>query len=627
VDTVINADGRASQTLKLEYTILRDGEVVVAGEPKAAVVGVNARDLGNAPLDLWTLEDPVVYTLRTTLYDDGEVIDTKDVDFGVRTARFEKDGFYLNGKLLKIRGLNRHQCWPYVGYAMPQSAQEYDVKVLKEKLGVNAVRTSHYPMSHYFLNACDRAGLLVFTEAPGWQNIGDAEWKDQHIENVKDMVLQYRNHPSIILWGVRINESVDDNELYTRANDVARELDPSRQTSGVRYLQLSNLLEDVYAFNDFSHTGDNPGIRKKGTVTPKPWKPYLISEHNGHMFPTKSFDCEEHRLSQALRHARVLDDMYAPKNGVSGAFGWCMFDYNTHKDFGSGDRICYHGVLDMFRNPKMAAYLYASQGEQDDVLFVSSSMDIGEHPGGSLGDVIVFTNADYVNLYKNGEFVRSFEPDRKTWPNLPHPPMTIDDTIGELLVKNYEMTEKSSDAIKAAVKVYNHEGLNAVMNPKTLGRLGAAMARDKITVSKAYDIFNNYVGNWGSDVTIYTFEAVKGDEVVKTITKAPMTEYVLNAEVDHTDLYENTTYDVATINLQALSGEGNPLFYDNTVVTFKTTGPIQVIGPKATALRGGMGGTYVKSTGRNGKAKLTISCDRFDDIVIDFTVKVNKDNK
>ena len=83
-------------------------------------------------------------------------------------------------------------------------------------------------------------------------------------------------------------------------------------------------------------------------------KPYLISEYNGHMYPTKAFDNEERRSEHAIRHANVLDAV-AGQSDIAGSFGWCMFDYNTHKDFGSGDRICYHGVMDMFRNPKLAA--------------------------------------------------------------------------------------------------------------------------------------------------------------------------------------------------------------------------------------------------------------------------------
>ena len=124
------------------------------------------------------------------------------------------------------------------------------------------MRTSHYPQSHYFIDECDRRGLLVFTEIPGWQHIGDEKWIDRAVENVREMVCQYRNHPSIVLWGVRINESQDNDAFYTRTNALAHELDPSRPTSGVRYLEKSSLLEDVYAFNDFSHKGNNPGCKE-----------------------------------------------------------------------------------------------------------------------------------------------------------------------------------------------------------------------------------------------------------------------------------------------------------------------------------------------------------------------------
>ena len=99
-----------------------------------------------------------------------------------------------------------------------------------------------------------------------------------------------------------------------------------------------------------------------------------------------------------------------------------------HKDFGSGDRICYHGVLDSFRNPKLAAAVYASQGDTDPVLAVSSSMDIGDNPAGQLGTAYVFSNAQQVRLYKNDVFVTALR--QSEWTALPHPPFVMDDKIG-----------------------------------------------------------------------------------------------------------------------------------------------------------------------------------------------------
>lgn len=129
-------------------------------------------------IKLWDLETPVLYEVKTELLQNGNILDENVTLFGFRTAVFLKDGFYLNGRKVKLRGLNRHQSYPYVGYAMPESMQKLDADILKNELGVNAVRTSHYPQSQYFMERCDEIGLLVFTEIPGWQHIGDENWKN-----------------------------------------------------------------------------------------------------------------------------------------------------------------------------------------------------------------------------------------------------------------------------------------------------------------------------------------------------------------------------------------------------------------------------------------------------------------
>ena len=118
--------------------------------------------------ELWDVDHPVLYECKTELLRDHKVTDEKVTVFGYRKAVFRKNGFYLNGRKVKIRGLNRHQSYPYVGYAMPKSMQIMDADILKNELGVNAVRTSHYPQSRHFIDRCDELGLLVFTEFPGW---------------------------------------------------------------------------------------------------------------------------------------------------------------------------------------------------------------------------------------------------------------------------------------------------------------------------------------------------------------------------------------------------------------------------------------------------------------------------
>ena len=175
-------------------------------------------------------------------------------------------------------------------------------------------------------------------------------------------------------------------------------------------------------------------------------KPYFISEYNGHMFPTKTFDWEEKRAEHAIRHAKVINDVALEKD-IAGSFGWCMFDYNTHKEFGSGDRICYHGVMDMFRNPKLAAYVYATQQEKTTVLELSSTMDIGEHPGCNRHDIYIFTNADSVKMYKNDRFVKEYSSKDSKFTGLKHGPILIDDYIGDAIIENENMSVNQAKAI------------------------------------------------------------------------------------------------------------------------------------------------------------------------------------
>ena len=138
----------------------------------------------------WDTEHPNLYRCIAELLDaEGQVLHSRETTFGFRTAVFRADGFYLNGKKTFLRGLNRHQSYPYIGYAAPESLQRQDARILKNELHCNAVRTSHYPQSQYFLDECDRLGLLVFTELPGWQHIGDGAWKDRACAMLRELLL------------------------------------------------------------------------------------------------------------------------------------------------------------------------------------------------------------------------------------------------------------------------------------------------------------------------------------------------------------------------------------------------------------------------------------------------------
>src|SRR6202789_415125 len=258
VDCFVQHLEASHDSLTLEVELL-DGERVVAktsqplpsSAPGSEPVAHALRLEGLGGIKLWSMEERNLYSARVRLRHGSQLLDEDSRRFGFREAQFTDHGFELNGKVIKLRGLDRHQTFPWVGQAMPARPQRRDAEILRNKLKCNIVRTSHYPQSRHFLDACDEIGLLVLEEIPGWQHIGDLPWQDISVDNVSRMVRRDWNRPSIVLWGVRINESRDNHDFYVRTNAMAHKLDTTRQTGGIRYFQESEFLEDVFTMNDF----------------------------------------------------------------------------------------------------------------------------------------------------------------------------------------------------------------------------------------------------------------------------------------------------------------------------------------------------------------------------------------
>jgi len=597
----------------LRYIMSRDGVAFFDSETEQTSLSAVVNEA-----ERWDIDSPVLYHLTVELKNGTRRLDINQTRLGFRTCRFTSDGCFLNGRQVKLIGLNRHQSYPYVGYAMPARVQRRDAEILKKELHVNMVRTSHYPQSQHFVDACDELGLLVLTEIPGWQHIGDEAWQAVARENVREMVRQYRNHPSIVLWGVRINESQDCDELYLDTNQIAHELDPTRPTCGVRYIRHSHLLEDVYTFNDFSYAGQPPVLQRKSAVTRAAGKAYMITEFNGHMFPTKAFDTEGHRQAHALRHATVLNQIMGDPE-IAGGLGWCMCDYNTNKDFGSGDHICYHGVLDMFRNPKLAAAVYAAQSDEETVLVAGSLMNKGEYPQ-ALPDVFhVFTNADSVRLYRGERLIKDYPALNAAFSNLRHPPIILDDFLGDSLEKEEGLSSKNAARIKKILQSINRTGPGQI-KPVNYLRMLLVMISARRSARSLTALITRCVMSWGSESLAWRLEAIRDGKVAAVVEIGEQTAAGLAAEVDTRELVEGDTYDVASIRIRAIDTHGNllPLFMEP--VTLTVEGPLELIGPATTALRGGLGGAYVKTCGQSGHGRLTLQCSGLPAVVLEFNI-------
>lgn len=431
----LEQSGAAGGPLRLEASLFDgDRQMAQATQEVSAATGATSQTLhleNLGHIDLWNVQSPRLYRVDVRLLQNGQLIDSETRRIGFREAKFTPQGFSLNGEIVKLRGLDRHQTFPWVGQAMPGRVQRRDAYVLRRELKCNIVRCSHYPQSRHFLDACDEYGLLVLEEIPGWQHIGDQAWQDIAVDNVGRMIRRDWNHPSIVLWGVRINESRDNHDFYTRTNALAHQLDPTRQTGGIRNFQGSELLEDVFTMNDF-------GFPLKPPNHPL----YLNTEFVGHTFPTKTIDNVERLREHTLRHARIHNQL-ASDPQYAGGIGWCAFDYNTHANFGSGDRICYHGVTDIWRQPKPAAGFYRSQCDPSEEIVLEAAFHWARGDE-SIGftRAVVCSNCEHLKFYIAGKLVAEADPDREEFAHLKYAPFSVDlshsvNPWGDLRIEGY----------------------------------------------------------------------------------------------------------------------------------------------------------------------------------------------
>jgi beta-galactosidase len=413
------------------------------------------------------------------------------------------------------------------------------------------VRTSHYPQSRHFLDCCDEIGLLVLEEIPGWQHIGNEEWKQVAIDNVGRMIRRDWNHPSIILWGVRINESKDDHGFYVRTNALAHALDETRQTGGIRYFQESEFLEDVFTMNDF------------GFPLKKPNHPrYLNTEFVGHTFPTKTTDDDERQREHTLRHARIHNQL-ASDPQYAGGIGWCAFDYNTHSNFGAGDRICYHGVTDIFREPKPAAGFYKSQCDPTEEIVLEPAFHWARSDE-SVGftKAVICSNCDHLKLFVRLDSVETnpwtpiaeLDPDKTEFSSLKYPPFSLD--------------------------------------------------------------LSKFREGWG-DLRIDGY--LNGKQVIsKTLSGRGIDKKFVLLPDDHTLAADGS--DVTRVVLRVTDEFGAIRTYANDPVAFTLEGPATLIGDNPFALIGGTGAVWIKAGVEPGTVRLTAKHPRLGSQTIEISL-------
>jgi beta-galactosidase len=374
---------------------------------------------------LWSVESPTLYTLRTEVLEGNRVADMTTTTFGIRTIAYDKDrGFLLNGRRVKMRGVNLHHDAGGLGAAVPERVWEQRLLMLKA-MGANAIRTSHNPPAPEFLDLCDRLGFLVMAEAFDEWTLGKvpegyhkyfAEWSER---DVVDFVRRDRNHPSIVLWsaGNEIGEQTtpDGVRVLQRLIEMFHREDPTRPvTTGndnivadghPTTLAFLNALDIVgYNYVDRWHERRELFAAQDRHEHPE-WK--MIGTESGSIF--QSFD-EQYSLGS---DARVVRPNYAGgmlqaerlwkwvelNDYFAGNFMWTGIDYLGEstwpfKGFASG-------AMDITGQPKDAYFLYQSLWIERPVLRLFPHWNWPGREGQTI-PVLAYTNCNTVELFLNG---------------------------------------------------------------------------------------------------------------------------------------------------------------------------------------------------------------------------------
>lgn len=396
---------------------------------------------------LWSVDNPALYVAKVSVLADGKLTDTYETNFGVRFFEFNAEkGFFLNGKHMKLRGVNHHHDLGALGAAVNTRAIERQLEMYRE-MGVNAIRTAHNPPAPEFLALCDKMGFLVMDEAfDMWakkKNKYDYHlyWDEWHRRDLQDMVLRDRNHPSVFMWSIgnEIREQFDSTGITIARElaDIVKALDPTRpvtcalteQAPDKNYIYQSGAL-DVISFN-YKHT-EYPGFPKN-----YPGEKMLASENmsalatRGHYdMPSDSirvwppaynvafdgngdFTCSAYDNVHAYWGATHEDTwkVISENDFIAGMFIWSGFDYlGEPVPYEWPARSSYYGVIDLAGFPKDAFYLYKSLWTNEPVLHVFPHWNWEE---GREVDVWAYYNqAGEVELFLNGNSlgIRKKEP-------------------------------------------------------------------------------------------------------------------------------------------------------------------------------------------------------------------------
>ncbi len=355
---------------------------------------------------LWDLESPYLYKLVTTVLDGSRETDRYETTFGIRTIRFDaREGFFLNGKHLKLKGTNNHQDHAGVGAAMPDELQYWRIRKLKE-MGSNAYRCSHNPPTPELLEACDRLGMLVIDEN---RLMGTSE---QRLEDLKKMIIRDRNHPSIISWSIGNEEwGIENSEtgarIATTMQAYAKSLDSTRAINAGISGGFRSGISDVIEVMGYNYLGNGDIEAHKKQFPDQP----AMGTEEGSTFATRGVyvtDPQKQHISAYDKKPRPSFysieegwNFYADRPWLAGMFIWTGFDYRGEATpHGWPSVTSYFGMMDLCGFPKDNVYYLRSWWSDTPTLHLLPHWNWKGQEGKEL-DVWAYSNCDEVELLLN----------------------------------------------------------------------------------------------------------------------------------------------------------------------------------------------------------------------------------
>ena len=424
IETIVENKSNSFGKYSLKHT-LRDASGADIGVYEVTGSGLKAKEkekthgvISVKNPHLWSCEDPYLYTLVTEVIMDGDIVDTYETKTGIRHIAFDADrGFLLNGKVVKLKGVNMHQDHAGVGSGIPDGLQEWRLMQMK-KFGCNAYRSSHNPMTPELLEACDRLGILVIEE----NRLTGVN--KEHIDLLERMIRRDRNHPSVILWSVGNEEwGLEWNELGTRIAESMREychrFDPTRMmtvasSSGPHILIPADVAGYNYILQNPAdkHREDYPERCAVGSeeTTGCGTRGVYFDNHAGH---ASAVDAGDGRMVAHNRKPHGPDSLYnciergwkfyAERPWLGGLFYWTGFDYRGEPNPmvfpATGSEF---GILDYCGFPKDEAFYLKAWWTDEPTLHILPHWNLDGHEGEEIS-VWVYSNCDEVELIVNGK--------------------------------------------------------------------------------------------------------------------------------------------------------------------------------------------------------------------------------